>query len=66
MSSPPRQIGSDRPPVGDAGTPPRAPYSPPQLESLGRWSALTLQQSVPIGPNSLLLMELILMNGGDS
>jgi len=27
----------------------RAPYEPPVLEALGAWSALTLQQSVPIG-----------------
>jgi hypothetical protein len=28
----------------------RAPYERPELEHLGSWSALTLQQSVPIGP----------------
>lgn len=28
----------------------RAPYAPPRLERLGAWSALTLQQSVPIFP----------------
>lgn len=27
----------------------RAPYEAPVLEALGPWSALTLQQSVPIG-----------------
>jgi hypothetical protein len=27
----------------------RAPYVVPLLEHLGRWSALTLQQSVPVG-----------------
>lgn len=30
--------------------PPRAPYATPKLERLGAWSALTLQQSVPIFP----------------
>lgn len=28
----------------------RAPYAPPALERLGEWTALTLQQSVPIFP----------------
>lgn len=28
----------------------RAPYAPPALERLGEWSALTLQQSIPIFP----------------
>ena len=28
----------------------RRPYTPPRLERLGAWRALTLQQSVPIGP----------------
>jgi hypothetical protein len=28
----------------------RAPYTSPVLERLGNWSALTLQQSVPIFP----------------
>jgi hypothetical protein len=28
----------------------RAPYVPPQLERLGKWRALTLQQSVPVAP----------------
>lgn len=28
----------------------RAPYSQPTLERLGAWSALTLQQSIPIFP----------------
>lgn len=28
----------------------RRPYVPPELEALGRFRALTLQQSVPIGP----------------
>ena len=32
----------------------RRPYAPPDLEALGRWSALTLQQSVPIGPGGLI------------
>ncbi len=30
--------------------PPRAPYTPPRLERLGEWSALTLQQSIPVFP----------------
>lgn len=42
---------SPRPSPTDAapGTP-RAAYSPPVLERLGAWRALTLQQSVPIFP----------------
>lgn len=32
----------------------RRPYAPPRLEPLGAWSALTLQQTVPIGPGVLL------------
>jgi hypothetical protein len=32
--------------------PARAPYTPPRLERLGEWSALTLQQSIPIGPGN--------------
>lgn len=28
----------------------RRPYEPPSLERLGEWTALTLQQSVPIFP----------------
>jgi hypothetical protein len=28
----------------------RALYAPPRLEALGVWSALTLQQSIGIGP----------------
>jgi hypothetical protein len=30
----------------------RRPYTPPCLERLGEWSALTLQQSIPIGPGN--------------
>jgi hypothetical protein len=30
----------------------RRPYTPPRLERLGEWSALTLQQSIPIGPGN--------------
>jgi hypothetical protein len=30
----------------------RCPYTPPRLERLGEWSALTLQQSIPIGPGN--------------
>jgi hypothetical protein len=29
---------------------PRQPYSAPSLKPLGRWQAVTLQQSVPIFP----------------
>lgn len=32
------------------GAGPRRLYDPPELEALGRFRALTLQQSVPIGP----------------
>lgn len=35
--------------AGEA-TGPRRPYDPPELEPLGRFRALTLQQSLPIGP----------------
>ena len=31
--------------------PVRAPYSAPVLEALGEWSALTLQQTVPLNPD---------------
>jgi hypothetical protein len=30
----------------------RRHYTPPRLERLGEWSALTLQQSIPIGPGN--------------
>jgi hypothetical protein len=30
----------------------RRPYTPPRLERLGEWSALTLQQSIPTGPGN--------------
>ncbi len=30
----------------------RRPYTPPCLERLGGWSALTLQQSISFGPGS--------------
>lgn len=30
-------------------------YQSPRLEHLGRWRALTLQQTVPIGPGGFLL-----------
>jgi len=42
---------ADATPPSDA-TPvkPLAPYTPPVLERLGSWRALTLQQSVPIFP----------------
>jgi hypothetical protein len=29
-------------------------YEAPRLERLGAWSALTLQQSIPIGPGTML------------
>lgn len=29
----------------------RRPYTPPRLERLGEWSALTLQQTIPIFGN---------------
>jgi hypothetical protein len=39
------------PPAAGADSPAeRLPYTPPTLERLGEWSALTLQQSIPIGP----------------
>lgn len=34
--------------------PSRRPYVAPALEHLGAWSALTLQQTVPIGPGAFL------------
>lgn len=39
----------------EPAAPLRAPYTAPRLESLGRWRALTLQQSIPIGPGGFLL-----------
>ncbi len=33
------------------------PYRPPQVTSLGRWSSLTLVQSVPVGPGGWLPMS---------
>jgi hypothetical protein len=33
----------------------RAPYATPRLEALGAWRALTLQQTIPIGPGGFLL-----------
>lgn len=30
----------------------RRAFTPPRLEPLGTWSALTLQQSIPIGPGN--------------
>ena len=44
-------------PDGDAVSPATAPrrrYVAPTLEHLGEWSALTLQQTVPIGPGAFL------------
>ncbi len=41
--------GSDRS-AARPGADGRLPYTPPRLERLGPWSALTLQQSVPIFP----------------
>jgi len=42
----PRNVDAAEPqrPVGDT----RAPYVQPRLERLGGWSALTVQQSIPI------------------
>lgn len=42
-------------PTNESGTSssnasPRRPWHPPVLERLGAWRALTLQQSIPIGP----------------
>jgi len=31
----------------------KRPWHPPVLEPLGAWRALTLQQSIPIGPGNL-------------
>jgi hypothetical protein len=45
----------DTPPLTrDPNSPARQPYAPPVLEHLGEWKALTLQQSVPIGPGAFL------------
>lgn len=38
-------------PAPGAG-PARRPYTPPTLERLGEWSALTLQQSIGVGPGN--------------
>jgi hypothetical protein len=32
----------------------RAVYEPPRLEALGPWRALTLQQSIPLGPAPMI------------
>jgi len=34
----------------------REPWHTPILEPLGTWRAVTLQQSIPIGPGSAMLM----------
>ncbi len=39
-ANPPRQVRAPR------------PFEAPRLERLGTWSALTLQQSIPIGPGN--------------
>jgi len=51
------QTGGARPfpahrayPAGATERTARASYSPPRLERVGAWSALTLQQSIPIFP----------------
>lgn len=44
MSTPPATEPAPTP------APLRAPYERPVLEPLGRWSALTLQQTVPLTP----------------
>ena len=41
-------------PPGESGASVRAPFTPPRLEALGPWRALTLQQSIPIGPGGSL------------
>ena len=58
---PPRIVNRTDPghpgPGGRAVSPtgqPRRPYVAPALEQLGEWSALTLQQTVPIGPGAFL------------
>ncbi|HEY9514839.1 MAG TPA: hypothetical protein VIQ74_04090 [Gemmatimonadaceae bacterium] len=46
------QLAPSRPATpSTASAPPqqRAPYEAPRLETHGAWSALTLQQSIPIG-----------------
>ena len=43
------QVASACPDNGVPSHEPRARYVVPVVEHLGRWSALTLQQSVPIG-----------------
>jgi hypothetical protein len=48
MTTVPRTAGSAL--VDTEPHPRRAPYHAPMLEPLGRWTALTLQQSIPIGP----------------
>jgi len=53
LTSPNSRIDSDSPlsSAADAtSSPSRAAYTPPVLERLGAWRALTLQQSVPIFP----------------
>jgi hypothetical protein len=32
---------------------PEGTYDPPRLERLGKWKALTLQQTIPISPDIL-------------
>jgi hypothetical protein len=51
MSDQPRTPAS---PEDAAPAAERLPYTPPTLERLGEWSALTLQQSIPIGPGGFL------------
>ena len=45
------QVTPSRPtaPITESAPPERAPYEAPRLEAHGAWSALTLQQSIPIG-----------------
>jgi hypothetical protein len=40
----------EQPATPEAST--RRPYTPPRLERLGEWSALTLQQSIGVGPGN--------------
>ena len=39
-------------PPGSARPTPRQPYVPPRITPLGKWTALTLLISVPIGPGT--------------
>ncbi|GAA5532717.1 hypothetical protein [Deinococcus aluminii] len=51
---------SPRPEAAPGRTPdrspaaPRTPYTPPRVQDLGPWQAVTLSYSVPIGPGGFL------------